>query len=247
MKPMKISAFAQWTGVTVRTLHHYDQIGLLKPTELSESGYRLYGEEALSVLQQILFFRELEFPLEDIRRIMSSPSYERSTALRQQRDLLQKKRDRLDRLIQLTEQSMEGESTMDFTAFDHSEIERCKQAYAQEAQERWGETEAYQESTKKTNAYSKADWETINRESGEIFAGFAALRGQDVAGDAAQALVKRWQAHITKYYYRCTNEILMGLGQMYMQDERFTKNIDRFGEGTAQCMSLAIEAYLQKT
>ena len=242
----KINEVSKLTGVTVRTLHYYDEIGLLKPSEVTESNYRLYDETALQSLQEILFYRELEFQLSEIKEIMASPSYDRDFALKQHKDLLQKKRDRLDGLIHLVDQTIKGEMKMNFKPFDMSEIEATKQKYAKEAKERWGNTAAYQESEKRTKNYKAEEWQMINEESGVIFKAFHEDKANDAAGENAQKLVASWQAYITKYFYPCTNEILAGLGLMYIHDERFKENIDQYGEGTAEFMSRAIEVYCSK-
>ena len=243
---MKINEAARLAGVTERTLRYYDCIGLLRPSGMTDGGYRLYDGAAMQRLQQILFFRELGFPLAQIREIMDSPGYDRDEALRRHRALLIAERDRLNGLIELAERTLKGESDMSFDAFDRSEIERQRDAYAEEACARWGSTDAYAESERKTAGYGKEEWTMIEQEAGEIFAGFAALRGRTPDDPDVQALVARWQAHITKHYYACTKEILAGLGQMYAADERFMQNIDRVGVGTAQLMSDAIAVYCAK-
>ena len=243
---MKIQEAARLTGVTERTLRYYDRIGLLYPSGMTESGYRLYDEDALRRLQQILFFRELGFPLAQIREIMDSPGYDMNEALRRHRLLLIAERDRLNGLIDLAERTLKGENDMSFDAFDRSGIDRQRDAYAEEARRRWGGTDAYAESEKKTAGYGKEQWAAIQQEADEIFAAFAALRGHAPDDPGVQDLVARWQAHITKHYYACTKEILAGLGQMYTADERFIQNIDRAGAGTAQLMSDAIAVYCAK-
>ena len=243
---MKIQEAARLTGVTERTLRYYDRIGLLYPSGMTESGYRLYDEDALRRLQQILFFRELGFPLAQIREIMDSPGYDMNEALRRHRLLLVAERDRLNGLIDLAERTLKGENDMSFDAFDRSGIDRQRDAYAEEARRRWGGTDAYAESEKKTAGYGKEQWAAIQQEADEIFAAFATLRGHAPDEPDVQALVARWQVHITRNYYACTKETLAGLGQMYTADERFIQNIDRAGAGTAQLMSAAIAAYCAK-
>ena len=243
---MKIQEAARLTGVTERTLRYYDRIGLLRPSGMTEGGYRLYDEDALRRLQQILFFRELGFPLAQIREIMDSPGYDMNEALRRHRLLLIAERDRLNGLIDLAERTLKGENDMSFDAFDRSGIDRQRDAYAEEARRRWGGTDAYAESEKKTAGYGKEKWASVEKEADEIFAAFAALRGHAPDEPDVQDLVARWQAHITRNYYACTKEILAGLGQMYTADERFIQNIDRAGAGTAQLMSDAIAVYCAK-
>ena len=240
---MRISDVAKLTGVTVRTLHYYDEIGLLKPGEVTDAGYRVYNDADLEVLQQILFFRELDFPLEDIRKIMQNPAYEKESALRKQRELLLQKRVRLDSLIDLVDKTLKGERDMSFRQFDTAEIEATKKKYAEEAKQRWGATAAYAEYEKKSACTSDAQQRMLDGKGAMILSEFG--RNRSLAPDSAQAqaLVKRWQDYITSGYYTCTKEILSCLGQMYVGDARFTEHIDQYGEGTAAFMAAAIEVY----
>lgn len=246
---MRINEVATRTGVTVRTLHYYDEIGLLKPHVTTAAGYRVYDEHDLSRLQQILFFRELGFPLEEIQRIMQHPGYDRTEALMHHRELLLKKRTHIDGLLELLDgiiDNKEEHLKMDFKAFDTTEIEAAKKQYADEVKERWGDTEAYAESQQRTKDYGKARWNAIDQEGNAIMQEFSAIRTDAPSSAAAQALVKKWQAYITDHFYQCTDEILSGLGQMYTADSRFTENIDRHGAGTAAFMANAIAAYCKK-
>ena len=239
---MKIQEAARLSGVSVRTLRYYDQIGLLPPSGATEAGYRLYDEEALATLQQILFFRELDFPLRQIREILQSPRYDRAEALARQRALLIKKRERLSRLIDLVDRTMKGEKEMSFQAFDDSEIEAAREKYAREARSRWGDPQAYEESERRAKHYDGAQWRAIQAEMEAVYGRFASALNEDPAGPAAQAAVSAWQALITRWFYPCTEEILQGLGAMYAGDERFRQSIDAHGEGLAQFMSRAIAA-----
>ncbi|MEZ4509211.1 MAG: MerR family transcriptional regulator [Eubacteriales bacterium] len=243
---LSIGSLSKLSGVSIRALHHYDQIGLLQPSEVAESGYRYYDDAAIERLWQILFYRELDFPLVEIGEILDSPSFDRNRALTEHRNLLTQKRERLDRLIELVSNAMKGEQNMEFKPFDTSEIDALREQYAEEAKARWGNTDAYRESTKRAAQWTEADKKRMEAESGEIFSGFAALVGTDPADERVQALVARWKTFISQSYYNCTNEILAGLGQMYIADERFTKNIDKFGSGTAKLMSDAIAVYCKK-
>lgn len=240
---MKVSEVAKLSGVTVRTLHYYDEIGLLKPSKVTEAGYRLYSDADLEVLQQILFFRELDFPLNDIREILSNPTYDKKIALQKHRQLLLQKRRHLDGLISLVEKSLKGENDMSFQQFDTTEMEKIKKEYAAEAKQRWGDTDAYAEYEKKTANYDDPQWKLLHGEGAEILSKFGEMRYLDPACDDVQTLVKKWQDHITANFYTCTNAILSCLGQMYIGDERFTRNIDKYGAGTAAFMAAAIEAY----
>ena len=243
-KRFTVGEAAAMAGVSVRTLHHYDEIGLLTPADVSEAGYRLYGEKEMRRLSRILFFRELEFSLGEIRAIMAHPGFDEREAMKRQLSLMKKKRERLDRLIDRLEQEARAGEKPDFAAFDERELIRMKNEYAEEVRARWGDTKAYAQSEKKHAAYGKADFDGMQAEMDALMAGFAALRGSDPAGEEAQAQVRAWRDCITKWHYDCTDEILDGLGKMYVCDERFMKNIDRHGEGTAKMMSDAIAAYI---
>ena len=237
---MQIREFAKFTGVSVRTLHYYDEIGLLKPSHVDPStGYRYYDEEALLRMQEILFYRELDFSLNSIRQIISSPNYDKTKALNEQKQLLKLKKERIERLIHAIDGAMKGENVM--KAFDGSEFEK----YKSEAQEKWGKTEAYQQHAEKTKNYSKEKQNSLVQDMDAILAEFSLCMnsGAGPASPEAQSLVKKLQNHISMNYYNCTNEILAGLGQMYVADERFKSNIDRHADGTASYISEAIKVY----
>lgn len=170
------------------------------------------------------------------------PDYDKKQALCNHRELLLLKREHLDELLCLVDETIKGE-TMSKLRTTNEDIERAKQKYAREARERYGDTEAYQESEKRYAAYSDDDKARMGAEMNEIFEGFASMVNQDPGKDEAQRLVKEWQDHISRYSYPCTKEILAGLGEMYVADERFTKNLDKYGEGTARFMSDAIRIY----
>lgn len=244
---LSISETAKLAGVSVRTLHYYHEIGLLSPSVVSEdTGYRYYDELALGRLQQILFYRELDFTLKDIIKIMNAPDYKVNDALKKQRELLSLKRDRLDKLIELLDVNLKGEKTVSFSEFDMSAIEEAKEKYAKEVERKWGHTDAYAQSKEKTDKYSKEDWAITMSKSEEIMKGFANLVGTAPESSNVQELVEKWKNFISESYYDCTNEILAGLGQMYVADQRFTENIDKYGVGTAQLMSDAIQVYCNK-
>ncbi len=243
---LTIGQVAKQAGISVRTLHYYDEIGLLCPRGRSESGYRYYDRDSLLKLQQILFFRELGFTLSQIAEILSKPNYSPVQALKRQRKLLQMKRERLDALIAHVDEILQGGHEMDFQAFDKTKLEREMERYHKEAEERYGDTPEFAQSEKRTGQYSKEDWKRMEEETEKIYSSFAALRGYAPDDEKAQALVKLWQEYITKYYYPCTKEILCSLGQMYLEDERFTENLDRYGKGTAKLMSLAIAYYCRE-
>ncbi len=241
-----VQQVARRTGVTVRALHYYDQIGLLHPARVTQAGYRLYGRPELARLMQILFFRELEVPLKEIARLMAAPAYDSHRALEQHLHLLELKRKRLDRLIDLAGRALKGENTMQFDAFDTTEIQQAQAAYAREAQERWGGTDAWRESQRRAGGYSRSDWQAIQQAQKAIFTAFAAL-DQAPGSPEANELVRRWQQLITDAFYPCSDAILAGLGEMYRQDPRFTQTIDgAAGPGTAARMSRCIAAYCNR-
>lgn len=229
------------TGVSVRTLHHYDAIGLLKPTRVTEAGYRLYDDTALRRLQTILLFRELQFPLKEIREILDSPGFDQKEALQQQIHLLELQRQHLDTLISHARKiQMTGVTIMDFTPFDRSELDE----YAAQAKARWGKTDAYKEFEQKTAGQTPAQMQSAGDALMAIFAQFGAIRHASPASAEAQALVAKLQGFITEHYYTCTKPILLGLGQMYIAGDSMTENIDRAGgEGTAEFAHQAIEIY----
>ena len=232
---LSIGEAAQRLGVSVRTLRHYDEIGLVKPTETGENGYRYYDREALALLQQVLFYRELGLPLKEIKALLQAPETTRRQALLAHRRLLELKKQQLEGLLQLVDDTLGGKP-MTKPNITQADIDAAKEQYAQEAKARWGHTDAWKQSQGKTpDAASMED----------IFRGFAALRDTDPGSPEAQAQVKVWQDFITDNMYTCTKEILAGLGQMYVCDERFTANLDKYGEGTARFMSEAIKRYCE--
>ena len=236
-----VQQVSKLTGISVRTLHHYDQIGLLKPTKVTEAGYRLYDETALKRLQAILFFRELEFPLKQIGEILDRPGFDFSSVLADQIRLLELRAEQLQKLISHARQIQKtGVIPMDFSAFD-----RSKQAYyAAEAKKRWGSTDAYKEFEEKTAGQTQAQQNAAGDGLMTIFARMGTIRTADPAAPEAQALVKELQDYITAHYYTCTKQILRGLGMMYIAGDEMTANIDKAGgEGTAQFAHEAIEVY----
>ncbi len=246
---LSIKKFSDLCGVSVRTLHYYDKIALLIPDYVDDgNGYRYYGERALSRMQEIMFYRELNFSLDEIARILSSPDYDKTAALKSQRKLLVLKRERLGRIIAAIDNLVEGENTMNFRAFDNSEFEKNRNAYKAEVVSRWGETNAYMEHKTKTTDYTQSDWQDVADGINIIISEFAELRntGAQPTDAAAAALAERLQAFITETQYTCTDEILLSLADMYVGDDRFRCNIDKNGEGTAYFMSCAIKAYCNR-
>ncbi len=227
------------TGVSVRTLHHYDAIGLLKPAKTTEAGYRLYDDTALSRLQDILLFRELQFPLKEIKAILDSPGFDPSEALTQQIELLELQYKHIGELISFAREiQKKGVREMNFRVFDNSEIEQ----YKAEAKAKWGDTEAYQEYEQKQK--SGHDFSETASQLMNLFSEIGALRQLPPDDKAVQEKISVLQNFISGNYYTCTAEILRSLGQMYVSDERFKHNIDKAGgEGTAEFVNQAIAFY----
>lgn len=236
-----VSEVSELSGVSVRTLHHYDQIGLLKPTSVTEAGYRLYDDAALEKLHTILLFRELEFPLKEIKAIMDSPTFDPTEALEQQIGLLQRQYKHIGRLIALAcEIQRRGKTAMGFEAFDKTEIEQ----YKQEARERWSGTEAYQEYM---HRQLRKTPEQAQQEGEEVIAFLAEagkLRHLPPESETVQQKIRDLQALFSRNFYTCTTQILSALGEMYVDSDRFRRNIDKEGgEGTAAFLRDAIRIY----
>jgi len=240
---MKVKEVSDLVGISVRTLHHYDEIGLLSPKETTESGYRLYSDDNLEMLQQILFFRELGFPLKQIKQIIYSPSFDRQAALEMHRKMLVDKRNQLDRMIATVDKTIQhakGEIHMSakekFEGFDFSH-----NPYEKEARERWGD-EAVNNSNEKIGKLTKAEQEAMGQQMNQIYMNLAELRHESPKSEQAQAAIKQWYDFLN--VLGCYSlEAFKGLGQMYVDDERFTQNIDRFGEGLAVFMRDAMAYY----
>lgn len=248
--PYKVKEVADMVGVSVRTLHHYDQIGLLKPESVTTAGYRLYTDSDLERLQQILFFKELDFNLQEIKAILDSPGFDRKHALKVHRELLMEKKKRLEKIIESVDKtldSIEGGTEMNkkemFEAFDMSEIEKHQEKYAEEVKKKYGNTDAYKESQEKTSKYTKEDWAIIMGKQDEIYKKLADLMDKGPGDPEVQKLVGEKRQHITDNFYNCTPEIFRGLGELYVADERFTANIDKYKPGLAKFLNEAIKIY----
>ncbi|WP_062107273.1 MerR family transcriptional regulator [Bacillus niameyensis] len=243
---MKVKEVADLVGISVRTLHHYDEIGLLIPEETTEVGYRIYSDENLATLQQILFFRELGFPLKKIKEIIHSPSFDQKEALELHRKMLLEKRNRLDQMIETVEKTIQhtkGEILMSnkekFAGFDFSQ-----NPYEQEARDRWGD-EAVDQSNARIDAMSKEEKRNFEDNFNAIYRKLAEIRHLPPDSEEAQAGIKVWFDFLNKMG-DYSLEAFKGLGQLYVDDERFTKNIDQFGEGLAQFMCSAMATFADK-
>lgn len=239
-----VKEMSKLTGVSVRTLHHYDSIDLLKPTTVTEAGYRLYDDTALERLYQILLFRELEFPLKDIKTVLESPNFDRTKALEQQITLLTLKKEHLENLIDLAcGIKMCGVNKMDFTAFDTSKIDK----YAAEAKATYGHTTEYREYEEKTKGKTKEEMQCLNVQMMSIFSEFGTMRQLAPDSEKVQLQVKKLQDFITENFYTCYDEILFGLSRMYAGGGQLTESIDKLGgDGTAEFVYQATELYCEK-
>ncbi|NTU71170.1 MAG: MerR family transcriptional regulator [Coriobacteriia bacterium] len=246
-----VGEVSKLTRVSVRTLHHYDEIGLLAPSARSDAGYRLYSVDDLERLQQILLFRELGFALPDIAEILSDPTFDRAKALKAQRNLLAEKVRRTEVAIdaidlRLLEMGEGIEMTKDeaskmfgelFDGFDPAE-------YEDEVQERWGETDAYKQSAARTKRYGRAEWELIKAEDLANTNAFIALMDAGVAADSpeAMALAEDHREHISKWFYDLPVEFYGNMAAIWVNDPRFTKNIDKPRAGLAAYKYAAVVA-----
>ncbi len=238
---MTVHEVSRLTGVSIRALQYYDEIGLLPPTRYTEAKYRLYDEAALERLQQILLFRELEFPLKEIRRILESPTFDRRKALEQQIELLTLKREHIDNLIRMARTvKLTGGISMDFEAFDKKKLEE----YAARARKSWGATPEYREFEQKNSGKTLAEMKRTGDGLMALLAEFGSMKDGDAAAPEAQAQARRVRDYITEHYYTCTNPIFAQLGRMYGSGGEFTENIDKAGgPGTAAFASEAIRIY----
>ena len=240
---MTVHEVAKLAGVSERTLRYYDQLELLPPASASQAGYRLYNGDDLRRLQRILFLRELDFPLKEIAPMLQAEAQDNRQAVERHRELLKLKVERLQGLIDLCGRILKGEDDMSLQEFDPSAVEKQRREYAEEARKRWGTTDAYRESEKRTAAYTAGDWDAVKAETDEVFSGFAKLVGHDPVSPEVREMVTKWRDLISARFYRCTDEILAGLGEMYLADERFAKTLNAFGEGTAALMSEAMRRF----
>lgn len=238
---MTVNEVSKLTGVSIRALQYYDTIGLLSPTQYTEAGYRLYDDTAMERLQQILLFKELQFPLKEIKRIIDSPNFNRNRVLEQQIELLTMKKEHLEGLITFARKiKTTGVNKMDFNVFDTTKMDE----YTRKAKEQWGQTAEYKEYEEKTGKQSveakKQAWKNLML----IFVEFGKMLDKKPEDSDVQFKVKELQDYITEHFYKCSNEILNGLSKMYASGGEFTENIDKAsGSGTAVFVAKAIEHY----
>lgn len=246
----KVKQVSKLANVSVRTLHHYDEIGLLTPEFVTDAGYRIYTNQDLERLQQILFFKELDFSLQEIKNILDTPGFDKKKALYTHKKLLIEKIKRIEKLIVSVEKTLEAIknekklNTIDmFGGFDMTAIEKHKEKYADETKERYGNSGAYKESVKKTSKYTKEDWFRIHAEKEKIDQKIISNMDKGFKDENIQKEIGKLRQHITDNYYKCTVEIFRGLGDLYVEDERFMKNIDKNKPGYAVFLREAIHYY----
>ena len=248
---LTVSQVARIANVSVRALHHYDEIGLLVPSGRSDAGYRLYSDADLSRLQQILFFRALELPLPEIARIMTDPNFDVAATLRYQREMLIEKVARSHALITAVEAAItdiEKGDTMSVTNKTEEMFSPWKdfkqEDYQAEAEQRWGNTETFQESQRRTARYTKQDWDLIKKESEAVLRGLAEQMAAGTAPQAAAAIdaAEAHRAHISRWFYDCTPAIHRGLGELFCNDPRFAANIDKVRPGLSAYARAAFAA-----
>ena len=236
-----VNQIAKQTGVSVRTLHHYDAIGLLKPTQITEAGYRLYDADALERLYLIIVYRELGFSLKKIAEILDSPDFDQNKALDEQIALLEQKREQLQYRITFARGlKLTGVTHLNYEGFDYKKIDD----YSAQAKAIWGKTDAYKEFEQKNSGRTKEDARALGDEMMALFTKVGSLRDQAPDSAAVQAWVGELQAFITEHYYTCTKPMLQCLGEMYDGGGSMTENIDNAGgHGTGAFAKKAIDIF----
>lgn len=245
----RVGELADLAGVSVRTLHHYDALGLVSPSERSHAGYRVYGPEDLSRLQQVLLYRQFGFSLTEIGRVLAT-SAGRREALQEQRVVLQERLDELNTSLELVDRTLaamdeEGAEMSDKEMFEGlGEYERNEAEYGEEVRERWGGTDAYAESSRRAKEYSPQQWEEMKAEMEQIEATMARLLTEGVAAtdERALAVAEEHRRLIDRWFYPCSHEMHVGLAEMYVADQRFTEHYDQRASGLARFVHDAIEA-----
>jgi DNA-binding transcriptional MerR regulator len=242
-----VGELARLAGITVRTLHHYDRIGLVRPSERTSAGYRSYDLRDLDRLQQVLLYRELGFPLEEVATLLDDPGADPAEHLRRQHRLLRERLDRTAAMVAAVEKEMEARAMgISLTPEERFELfgDGFSDEYQAEAEERWGDTEAWAQSQRRTAAYTKDDWVRVKAEADDVERRFADAMRAGVPADSPAALdvAEEHRQHISRWFYDCPPELHAGLGRMYVEDERFTAHYERVAPGLAQYVSTAVQA-----
>ncbi len=242
-----VGQVAGFAGVTVRTLHHYDEIGLLVPSGRSHAGHRRYSDTDLDRLQQVLFYRELGFPLDEVASLLDDPDTNPREHLRRQHELLTARIRRLQEMAAAVETAMEAKKMgINLTPEEKFEVfgDHDPEQYAEEVEQRWGGTEAYREAQRRAGSYTKDDWKRINDELNAVHAHMGDLLDRGLAADSAEAMdgAEEHRRFITRHHYECSHELHSCLGEMYVSDERFTAFYEAIRPGLAVFMRDAILA-----
>jgi DNA-binding transcriptional MerR regulator len=242
-----VGQVAGFAGVTVRTLHHYDDIGLLVPSERSHAGHRRYSDADLDRLQQVLFYRELGFPLDEVAALLDDPATDPRAHLRRQHELLTARIEKLQKMAEAVEHAMEARKMgINLTPEERFEVfgDKDPEQYAEEAEERWGGTEAYAESQRRAAQYTKEDWKRLMAEAEDWSERYQALmaEGEPSTGERAMDMAEEHRRHIGTWYYECAYEMHQCLGDMYVSDERFKAFYDSMRPGLAEHLRDAIKA-----
>lgn len=250
-KTMTVHEVANLTGITIRTLHYYDEIGLLKPAIVTDSKYRLYTDDDLCRLQEILFFREVGFALKEIKSLLNSPNYNRTKALKQHLAILQAQKERIDALISLVQEEIKGAAEVSFAPFSNSKVLELQEKYREEILERWGNTDSFKEYeitfSSKARKMQNEQMEAFYSIAQSMFEKLALYEGRSPNCQEVQEIVKEWQDYISAHFYKCDTQMLSYLGQLYVTDERFSDYINRFGTGNlASFLNKAIEVFCSK-
>ncbi|URZ05263.1 MerR family transcriptional regulator [Clostridium felsineum] len=233
---------AKLTGVTIRALHYYDEIDLLKPSYTSEAGYRFYSSEDIEMLQQIMFLKEIGFELKKIKDIIKSPNFDRKEALIKHKEVLKMKKKRIDKLIKLIDSNLEDNTNLSFSEFDEEDIIQKQKEYQKEVLNRFGNTKEYKE-FKSRKPKSESEVIDMNKKANEIFQKIGRCKDTPPSSEKTQKLIAEWQNYITENFYKCTDETLQNLALMYKEDERFKKYINSFGDNLVDYVYTAIEYY----
>jgi DNA-binding transcriptional MerR regulator len=242
-----VKQLSKMAGVTPRTLHHYDEIGLLKPSQIGDNGYRYYGEEALLKLQQILFYRELDFPLDDIKKIMGRRDFDVVGALHSHKEALQKQAARINRLLATVDNTinhLKGEKIMSQKNYFEGFSEEEQEKYAQEAEQLY-DPETVRESNRKWKAYSAAKKEAILAEGSAVYQDMITAMPKGAKSAEVQAIVERWRKHLDHFWTPSLDQLL-GLANGYNDDPKFKANFDKMHPQLAEFMREAVAVYVEK-
>jgi len=239
-----VKEIAKLTGITIRTLHYYDEIGLLKPSDVSEAGYRLYNKNDITIIQEILFLKEIGFELKQIKEIVNNPSFDEKTELKKQKEILILKKKRIENLIKLVDDKLECNCSLSFSEFDESHIIAKQKEYHKEVLQRWKNTDSYRE-FESNHSKSNNQFTDLDKKSKEIFGKIAEYMNYPPSDKRVQGLISLWQDYITQNHYNCTNQMLECLSLMYVEDKRFKAYFNNLGDNLAHYIGDAIKFYCQ--